>query len=348
MRFNKEIKIGSFIISEQSKVFIIAEAGVNHCGDIEIAKKLIEVAKESGANAVKFQAYKTENIILNNVEKAPYQNKSDFLSKNQFDMLKRLELSNEENKILKVYCKNLDIIFLTTPYDEDSLNDLDELPVDAYKIASTDLTNIPFLIKVAKKNKPIIISTGMSYLQEVELSLREIGKINRDIILLQCISSYPTKLDEVNLKVINSFKEKFDILVGFSDHTNGVGASPYAVALGAKVIEKHFTLDKNLDGPDHKASLNPNELKKLVDEIRKVESYLGSGLKMPTFSEIENRKFLQKYLVAKMDIKKGTIITENLIVAKRTGGAGISPIYYRDIIGKKAKRDYKEGDFIQI
>jgi len=348
MRFNKEIKIGNFTISENSKTFVIAEAGINHCGDIEIAKKLIEIAKESGADAVKFQAYKTENLILDNVEKAPYQNESDFLSKNQFDMLKRLELSYEENKILKDYCKNLDITFLTTPYDEDSLNSLDELSVDAYKIASTDLTNIPFLIKVAKKNKPIFISTGMSYLQEVELALREIVKINRDVILLQCTASYPVKLEEVNLKVINSFKEKFDILVGFSDHTTGIGASPYAVALGAKVIEKHFTIDKNLNGPDHKASLNPDELKKLIDEIRKVEVCLGSELKMPTFSEIENRKFLQKCLVAAKDIKKGTILTESLIVAKRTGGIGISPIYYGELIGKEVKRDYKKGDFIEI
>lgn len=348
MRFNRKIKIGPFQISQSSKTFIIAEAGVNHGQDMKVARKLIDLACQAGADAVKFQAFKTDRLILKNVKKAVYQSQSTDSVESQFTMLRRLEITKKQNLELKNYCRRKRIIFLTTPFDEFSLDELDELNLPAYKIASTDLTNLPFLKKVAKKGKPVILSTGMSYLKEVRLALKEIYPFNKNVILLQCTANYPAAVEEANLNIINSFKDNFNILVGYSDHTVGVGAAPYAAAMGAKVIEKHFTLSKKLNGPDHKASLTPPELKRCINEIRKVDRLLGSGVKKPTPSEVKNRNSLQKFLVTSRKIRKGYSFSINNIVGKRTGGIGISPIRYKEILGKQAKKTFLKDEVISI
>ncbi|CAN2048423.1 N,N'-diacetyllegionaminic acid synthase [Candidatus Magnetomoraceae bacterium gMMP-1] len=346
MKFNKQIYVNNSLISEKSKVFIIAEAGVNHNGNMDMAKRLIDIAKNANADAIKFQAFKTESLILKDVEKAPYQKQTGHLE-SQFDMLKKLEISIEQNLQLKTYCEENDIIFLTTPFDENSLNELDKLNLPAYKIASTDTTNLPFLRKVAKKNKPIFLSTGMSYLSEIELALNEIYPFNKAVVLMQCSANYPLRDDEVNLAVINTYK-KFNIIIGYSDHSVGIGAAPYAVVMGAKLIEKHFTIDKEMEGPDHKASLSPEELKTFVKQIRTVEAYLGSETKIPTLSENETRISLQKNLVASQKIAKGDIFSEKNITSKRTGGKGISPIYYKKIFGKISPKKFNIDEIIEL
>jgi len=346
MKFNKRIRIGKKQISNDDAVFIIAEAGVNHNGDINLAKKLIDVAAKAGADAVKFQAFKTESLILADVEKASYQQITTGKGETQFEMLKRLEITLHQNVELMEYCKQRNIIFLTTPFDENSLDEMDALDLPAYKVASTDTTNLPFLKRIAKKGKPIFLSTGMSYLSEVSEALKEITEFNHDIVLLQCTANYPIKDEEANLNVIQTYKEEFDILVGYSDHSVGLGASPFAVPMGACVVEKHFTLDKKATGPDHTASLSPDELKLYVKQIRTVEKYLGTYEKEPTADEQLTRRSLQKCLVALCEIKIGEAFTENNIVAKRTGGQGISPIHYKDLLTKTASRNYKPNDII--
>ncbi|MCF8296748.1 MAG: N-acetylneuraminate synthase [Saprospiraceae bacterium] len=344
MKFSDKVSIGLYTISNETPVFIIAEAGVNHNGNMQLAKDLIDVAVEAQADAVKFQTFKAEHLILNSVEKAPYQKQTTNKDETQFDMLKKLEVSIDQNKELLDYCTEKGIIFLTTPFDEQSLDELDSLNLSAYKVASTDLTNLPFLRKIAIKNKPIILSTGMSYFSEVQMALEEIYPFNKNVILLQCTANYPIADCEANLNVILTYKKAFDILVGYSDHSVGIGAAPYAVPLGAKVIEKHFTIDKSVEGPDHKASLTPNELKDFVRQIRQVEEYMGSKIKKPSLDEIYTRKSLQKCLVATRNIPKGQFIMENDIVAKRTGGKGLSPIYYKILINKRASKSYKIND----
>ena len=346
LKFNEEIIIGSKQISRDSPVFIIAEAGVNHNGDIKLAKRLINIAADSGADAVKFQAFKTEHLILKDIGKAPYQKVTTNSQESQFDMLKKLEITNSQNYELQNYCIGKDIIFLTTPFDEHSLEELDVLDLPAYKIASTDITNIPFLKMVAQKGKPMLLSTGMSYLSEISYALEAIHEFNKDAVLLQCTANYPTPVNEINLQVINIYKKQFNILVGYSDHSAGIGAAPYAVPMGAKIIEKHFTHDQNMIGPDHKASLSPEELYDFVKIIRKVETYMGNGLKMPTVSETKTRLSLQKYLVAKKVIKKGQTFEDSSLIAKRTGGKGISPMYVASIIGREASKDYSIDEII--
>lgn len=348
MNFNKFVQISERIIGQNEKAFIIAEAGVNHNGDMKLAKRMIDVAVEAGVDAVKFQTFKAEKLILKNIDKAPYQKVTTNRNETQYDMLKRLEVTKEQTVELIEYCKGKNIIFLSTPFEKTSLDELDELGVQAFKIAATDLTNIQFLRQVAEKGKPIILSAGMCYLEEVQRALGAIYPINKDVVLLQCTANYPIRNDEANIKVVQTFLEKFNIIVGYSDHSQGVGASPYAVALGAKVIEKHFTLDKNMEGPDHRASVTPDELRKLVLDIRRVEEYLGDGIKIPTCSEQMTRKSLQKCLVANQVIKRGEIFNENNIVAKRTNGEGISALYYDSIVGNVANRDYQVDEVIQM
>ncbi len=334
------------MISDQAPVFIIAEAGVNHNGDMNLAFKLIDIAKQGGADAIKFQTFKTEEVILENIEKAPYQKVTTGENESQFDMIKKLELTIEDTKKLKNYCSQKGLLFLTTPCDPYSLDLLDELNLPAYKVASADLTNIPFLIKIAKKGKPIILSTGMSFLDEVELALKEIHVHNDRLALLQCTSNYPAKDDEVNLAVMDIYREKFNVIVGYSDHTEGLGAGAYAVARGAKIIEKHFTIDKNMSGPDHRASLEPDELRNYVLEIRRVEKYIGKSDKVPTRAETLTRPSMQKNLVAQDPIRKGDVFTEKNLTAKRTGGRGISPTKYRSLLGQKATRDFLQNEII--
>jgi len=348
MIFNKEIIIKNKVISSESPTFIIAEAGVNHGGDIEIAKKLIDMAVQAKADAVKFQTFKTDNLILSDIQKAPYQKNTTDESESQYSMLKRLEVTLKQNIDLKQYCSDKDIIFLTTPFDEESLDELDALNLPAYKVASTDITNLPFLKRIAKKGKPIFLSTGMSYLSEIKQALETIYEFNRDVVLLQCTANYPIQNYEVNLEVINTFRSSFDILLGYSDHSKGVGAAPFAVPMGAKVVEKHFTINKNDDGPDHSASLSPDELNDFVEMIRRVDIYMGSGVKKPTLSERDTRKSLQKCLVASRNIKKGELFSEDNIIAKRTGGVGISPLQYSKVLGLASNTDYAVNEVISL
>ncbi|AZO94015.1 N-acetylneuraminate synthase [Halocella sp. SP3-1] len=347
MKFSQEIKIGNKLINRDNPTFIIAEAGVNHNGDIKLAKKLIDIAVESNVDAVKFQTFSTERLILRDTEKPEYQKKNTESSENQYEMLKKLELDKEDHKILIDYCNKKGIIFLSTPYDEESADLLEGLGIKAYKIASTDTTNLLLLDYLAKKDKPVILSTGMSYLSEVEKAVDIFKKNNMgELILLHCISNYPLEFEKANLQAIKTLEDRFDLLVGYSDHTAGIGVAPYSIALGAKVIEKHFTIDKNLPGPDHKASLSPIELKSCVELIRKIEKAMGTGIKSPLLEEKQVKLLLQKSLVAKVSINKGESIKRDMLTAKRPCG-GISPLYLEEIVEKKAKMDIKKNSIIK-
>ena len=343
MKFNKKIKVQENFISKDSPTFVIAEAGVNHNGDMLIAKKLIDLAVIAGAEAVKFQTFSAKDLILRDIQKAPYQKDTTDVNESQFEMLKRLEVNFDQNKELKRYSDEKGIIFLTTPFDEKSLDDIDELDLPAYKVASTDTTNLLLLRKIAKKGKPIFLSTGMSYLSEITLALETIYEHNQDVVLLQCTANYPIQDNEANLGVIDTFKDNFNILLGYSDHTSGPGAAPFAIPMGAKVLEKHFTLDKKSEGPDHRASLSPEEL---IEFIKIVDIYMGTSIKKPTNSELNTRKSLQKCLVAKKIIKKGEIFSEDNVVAKRTGGVGISPINFEKLVSNPSKNNYQTDEII--
>lgn len=330
------------------RVFIIAEAGVNHNGDIVLAKKLIDEAKEAGADAVKFQTFKAGLGISKFAQKAEYQKVNHDVEENQLEMVKKLELSFAEFAELKEYCEQKSIIFLSTPFDLESIQFLNELGISIFKIPSGEITNLPYLIKVAATGKPIIMSTGMSEIQEVKKAvniLKENGSTK--ITLLHCNTQYPTPFADANIKAMLELKDIFGLPVGCSDHTLGIEAPIAAVALGATVIEKHFTLDKNMDGPDHKASLEPDELKAMVSAIRNVELALGDGKKRPSTSELPNKEIARKSIVAKTDIKAGDFLTEENITVKRPGN-GISPMKWFDVLGRKAKREFQEDELIEI
>ena len=348
MQFSQIINIGKKEISGLSQTFVIAEAGVNHNGDINLAKEMIDAASGAGADAVKFQTFQTDQLILRDVEKAPYQKKTTDRGESQYEMLKRLELSKEQTAELMDACRKKDIIFLSTPFEKNSLDELDSLGVPAFKVAAIDLTNIQFLEQIAKKKKPILLSAGMCYLEEVRRALEAIAPINPNVVLLQCTANYPIRDTEANIKVIQTFRKEFDMLVGYSDHSQGVGAAPYAVIAGAKVIEKHFTLNKKMEGPDQAASVSVEELRHLVLDVRRAHAYLGDGVKMPSCSEQLTRKSLQKCFVAARDLKCGERFTEENIVAKRTNGRGISAVYYKEILGRAAARDFAADEIIEI
>ncbi len=341
----KEIKIGNRLVGESHKCFLIAEAGVNHNGNLNNARKLIDIAVAAGADAVKFQTFITKNLLLNDIKKAPYQRLSSNKSESQTDMIKHLEMDREFHFQVVDYCLKNKIIFLSTPYCLESLNLLLELDVPAIKVASTDATNLIFLEQVAKCNKPVLLSTGMCSLGEIEQAYQSLIQNGcQEISILKCTSNYPTEIGEVNLRAIVTLSNVFDVIIGFSDHTEGVGASPYAVTMGVKIIEKHFTIDKNMKGPDHKASLSPDELCQWVREIRKVELMLGSKEIFPTENEIITKKYLQKNLVTKTYLKKNDIITKEKITSKRTGGVGIKANEYKEIIGARVIRDVEENE----
>ncbi|MDC3322292.1 N-acetylneuraminate synthase family protein [Alphaproteobacteria bacterium] len=335
MKFNKEIRIGKLSISSRSKTFIISEIGVNHNGSLNKAFKLIDESKKCGADAVKFQLFKADNLILKNVKKANYQIKNHKINQSQFEMLKSLEISFESLDKIRQYCEKINIIFIITPYDEKSLIDIVKLKSAAIKIASTDTNNYSFIKNVSKYNLPIIYSTGMTNMNDITEGVKTIHKYNKNLVILQCTSEYPSIESQINLNVINTYKSKFNCLVGFSDHTPGIGASPYAIACGAKVIEKHFTLDKKSSGPDHKSSLIPKEFKLLVNEIRRVELLMGSYDKIITKSEVNNQLRMQKYVVSNNNISAGSKISANDLVFKRTGGVGVKASEYKLIIGKE-------------
>lgn len=353
LEYKREIKNNYIQIKDQRigsnfPVFFIAEAGVNHNGKIELAKKLVDLAKEAGANCVKFQTFKAEKLASSQARKASYQLKTTSQDESQMKMLKNLELSEEETAELKEYCDKRNIIFLSTPFDLESLEFLEKLNVPAYKIGSGDITNYFLLKEAAKKEKPIILSTGMSYLYEVFEAINLIENFeNKKIALLHCVSEYPAPLKEINFKTIKNLSLIFSCPVGFSDHTISEEASILSVGYGANIIEKHFTLDKNLEGPDHKSSMEPEELKELINKIRAIEKSLGDGIKKPALCEEENRILVRRSIFSNKNIKKGEIIKEENLIALRPGG-GISPMEIETIMGKKAKRDIKEGEVLSF
>lgn len=326
------------------KVFIIAEAGVNHNGDLNLAFKLVDKAVEIGADCVKFQTFKTENIVTKTSPKANYQMLVTDKTESQFDMLKKLELQKEDFKKIKDYCKTKGIQFLSTPYNPEDAALLNDLGVEAFKIASGQLVELPFLKFVAKFGKQMIISTGMANLAEVYKAVEAIKSTgNNDVIVLQCNTDYPSKIEDTNMKAMITMRDALGVPVGYSDHVPTNYACYAAVALGAEVIEKHFTLDKNMEGPDHKCSLEPEEFRELIAGVRAVEKCLGTGVKIPSQSEVNNTYGMRRSLVARNDIKAGTILTEEHFGFKRPAN-GLSPNYLETLIGKKAAKDMLQDE----
>ncbi len=331
------------------KVFIIAEAGVNHNGSIELAKQLIDVAVKAGVDAVKFQTFKASNLVSKNAQKAEYQkeNMNDG-DDSQFNMLKKLELDIDTHKELISYCKSKNIIFLLLPFDHDSIELLNDLGLEIFKIPSGEITNLPYLRHIGKLDKKVILSTGMADIGEIEDALDVLigaGTNKENITVLHANTMYPTPMEDVNLNAMQTIGNTFDIAYGYSDHTLGIEVDIAAVAMGASCIEKHFTLDKNMQGPDHKASLEPDELNAMVKAIRNIELALGSSIKKPSKSETPNIEIARKSIVAKKTVKKGEVLTKDNLIIKRPGN-GISPMRWDEIIGSVALKDYAEDELI--
>lgn len=330
---------------------IIAEAGVNHNGDITLAKKLVDKAFEAGVDYVKFQTFKAENIVSKSAQKADYQQENAQNNESQFTMLKKLELTDQEHYELLKYCESKPIKFLSTAFDLESIDFLVKIGVKIGKIPSGEITNLPYLRKSAQSFEQIILSTGMANLSEIEDALNVIlsaGMVKKSITILHCNTEYPTPMTDVNLLAMNQLKKEFGLAIGYSDHTLGVEIPIAAVALGATIIEKHFTLDNTLPGPDHKASLQPTELKAMVTAIRNIEKAIaGSGIKEMSESEAKNKDIARKSILAAAQIKKGEIFTENNIAVKRPG-AGLSPMLWDQVIGKIAKKDFEIDEYIAL
>ncbi len=340
------IKIANRSIGEDKPCFIIAEAGVNHNGDISIARQLIDAARQARADAVKFQTFTADKIVTHRAEKADYQKKTTGTDESQYEMLSKLELSERAHRELKDYAGIQGIMFLSTPYDKASVDLLVKLGIPALKISSAEITNHPLLSYAAGTKLPMILSTGMSTLGEVEDAIRVITDTgNEQLVLLHCNFNYPARMEDINLRAMSTLKQAFGFPVGYSDHTMGFEVSLAAVALGATVIEKHFTLDRNLPGPDHPASLEPAELKDMVTAIRNIEKALGSAVKRPSGEEIPNRKISRRSIVAAADISRGTVITEDMLDVKRPG-TGIAPKHVTTLIGCKAVADIKKDELI--
>jgi len=347
------IKMGKRYIGEGEPCFIIAEAGDNHNGDVNLAKELIDVAWEAEADAVKFQTFRTEEVISRGAEKAAYQKETTGTGETQFEMNQRLELTPAETAEVAAYARDKGIMYLSSPSDNPSVDLLVKLNVPAFKIGSGEITNFPLLKYIAGKGKPVILSTGMANLEEIGEALEVICKEGvADIILLHCITSYPARVEDMNLRAMATLRDAFKLPVGLSDHSLGITVPIAAVAMGACVIEKHFTLDKNLPGPDHRASLEPDELKQMVKAIRDTEKALGDGVKRPGEVEEEIKRVARRSLVARVDIPQGAIITGEMLAIKRPG-TGIEPRHIDEFIGKRARTDIKEDalitwDMIQV
>ena len=331
-----------------NKTFIIAEAGVNHNGSLEIAFQLIDVAVAAGADAVKFQTFKAEKIIAVNAPKAGYQTITTSSDETQLEMVNRLELDETAHDQLYHYCRQRNIQFLSSPFDLESIDLLHRLGLEIFKIPSGEITNLPYLKKLGALNKRLILSSGMADLSEIEEALAvltQVGTPLENITILHCNTEYPTPFKDVNLRAMLTIGCAFGVAVGYSDHTNGIEVAIAAVALGADVLEKHFTLDRNLPGPDHRASLEPDELKAMVQAIRNIEKALGDGIKRPSPSEVKNKSVVRKSLVASRPIKTGELFSADNITAKRPG-TGISPMRWDEVIGRPAKADYERDDLI--
>ena len=331
-----------------NKVFIIAEAGVNHNGDIELARRLVSEAAKAGADAVKFQTFKAEKVMSRFAVKADYQKTNTGNDESQLEMVKKLQLPYEAFAELKRYSDELGIQFLSTPFDLDSIDYLSSLKLEIIKIPSGEITNLPYLIKVGKLFKKIILSTGMATLEDIGEAIRILKENGAtEVAVLHCNTEYPTPYCDINLKAMETIRQTFDLCVGYSDHSLGIEVPIAAVAMGATIIEKHFTLDKNMEGPDHIASLEPQELASMVKAIRNVEAALGSAEKKPSASEIKNMVIARKSIIAKTDIKQGELLTEDNITVKRPGN-GISPMRWFEILGQKAVRDFVEDELIEL
>lgn len=329
-------------------VCIIAEAGVNHNGSIDTAKRMIDVAAEAGVDYIKFQTFKAEKLVVEAAQQAEYQKKNTGKTESQLDMLKKLELTQDDFLEIKEYCGEKKVGFISTPFDFESIDFLETLDMDFWKVPSGEVTNYPYLVKIAKTHRPVVMSTGMCDIDEI----REAVKVLRDngcgeLTLLHCNTMYPTPFEDVNLEAMETLKREFKVPVGYSDHTLGIEVPIAAVAMGARVIEKHFTLDKNMEGPDHKASIDPVELKQMVSAVRNVEKALGDGDKHVTDSERANKTVARKSIVAATDIKAGEVFTEVNLTVKRPG-TGISPMRWPEVLERKADRDYKKDELIEL
>lgn len=333
-----------------NRTIIIAEAGVNHNGSLDLAKQLVEKAAGAGADYVKFQTFRTENLVTGNASKADYQIQNTGNNDSQFAMLKKLELSEVDHYALIEHCEKHHIKFISTPFDMESIDFLAGTGMDFFKIPSGEITNYPYLKHIAQKGLPIVLSSGMATIEEIRNCLNTLLKFGADkdmIALLHCTTEYPTPMEEVNLNAMTTLREEFQIPVGYSDHTQGIEVAIAAVALGARIIEKHFTLSRDMEGPDHVASLEPHELKAMVDAIRNIEKALGNGEKLPAPSEIKNKAIARKSIVAKCPIKENEELTEDNITVKRPGD-GISPMRWEEVIGTKAKRAFNTDEKIEL
>jgi N,N'-diacetyllegionaminate synthase len=334
---------------KQNKVLIIAEAGVNHNGDINIAKKLIDIASDAGVDFIKFQTFKSENLVSKAAKKATYQQKNLKTKENsQYEMLKKLELSYDDHHNLIEYCKLKKIKFLSTAFDLESIDFLKKLNLQLYKIPSGEITNLTYLQKIGSFNKKVIVSTGMCVMSEISNAIKvlsDAGTSIKNITVLHCTTDYPTPFKDVNLNAMLQIKKELNVEIGYSDHTLGIEVPIAAVAMGAKIIEKHFTLDKNLPGPDHKASLEPNELVEMVKSIRNIELALGEFDKKPTKQELKNMLVGRKSIHAAKNLKKGSIIKTEDIIMKRPG-TGISPMQMNDVLGKKLNKNKEEDKLL--
>ncbi|MDP8213482.1 MAG: N-acetylneuraminate synthase [Candidatus Zapsychrus exili] len=333
-----------------SKVFVIAEAGVNHNGSLKIAKKMVDAAAKAGADAIKFQTFNAQSLVSKFAPKAMYQKNAAGKDESQLEMIRKLELDLSAHKELIRYCRTKKIMFLSSPFDLESIDLLAHLGLRIFKIPSGEITNLPFLRKIGSLHKKIIMSTGMSSLAEVKEALDILvksGTKKKNIVVLHCNTEYPTPFKDVNLSAMLTMKNKLGVKVGYSDHTLGIETAIAATALGATVIEKHLTLDKNMPGPDHKASLEPGELKHMVNAIRNIEIALGHGIKKPSQSEFKNMKVVRKSIVASSAIRKGDLFSEYNIAAKRLG-TGISPMKWDQVIGRQAKKDFKPDELVRL
>ncbi|MCI0579478.1 MAG: N-acetylneuraminate synthase [Chloroflexi bacterium] len=344
----RAIKIGTRMVGSGQPVFVIAEAGVNHNGDLGLAKKLVDTAVAAGADAVKFQTFQAEKLISAQAPKAAYQQETTGAEESQLAMVKRLEMPYEAFRELYDYCQRQGILFMSTPFDEESADFLAGLGMAVFKVPSGEVTNLPFLAHVANKGKPLILSTGMSYLGEVETAVRTIEATgNDDLMLLHCVSNYPADPADANLRAMQTLAAAFDRPVGYSDHTLGSEVALAAVALGACAIEKHFTLARTLPGPDHRVSLEPDELIALVRGLRTVELALGHGRKEPTASEIDIATIARRSLVAACDIPAGTVVTASMITSKRPAN-GLPPYFLPYLIGRTARFSIQAGTFLAL
>ena len=329
------------------KTLIIAEAGVNHNGSLEIAKKLVDAAKECGADVVKFQTAKLDSLVSKCAKMAEYQKKNTGVEESQKEMLSKLLLEYDAFVELFQYCNEKGIEFLSTPFDIDSIYFLSPM-VNFWKVPSGEITNYPYLVEIARTGKPVVLSTGMSTIEEIEDAYKVLVENNAGgITLLHCTTEYPAPIEEVNLRAMETLKEKFKCEVGYSDHTAGIDVSVAAVAMGAKVIEKHFTLDCSMEGPDHKASLEPGDLQRMISAIRQVEVAMGDGTKVPSKTEINNKSVARKSIVAKKNIRHGELFTEENLTTKRPGN-GISPMRWKEVLGTFANKDYREDELIEL